>query len=213
MKELDEQDWISFSRFGDTVQHELPGLTPCTSATVKRVAGLISKTDADLGGTEMNDALLSTFQHGKGKDWKKLFGPSVHDEQPADVLLITDGDIWNVEAVIASAKSSGHRVFAIGVASAPSESLLREVAEKSGGACELVSPNQDIASVIVRMFRRMRSIRCSNLTMAWGQDVAWQSNLPKALYGGDTLHLCARMASAPKGSPVLSLVLTTSVTS
>jgi Ca-activated chloride channel family protein len=203
MKEMTEQDWISYSRFGGDVQHELSLLQPCTADTVKRVAGLIAKTDADLGGTEMNHALLSTFQLGKGI--KKLFGLSGRDDdQSADVLLITDGDIWNVEEVIASAKSSGHRVFAIGVGSAPSESLLREVAEKSGGACDLVSPNQDIASVIVRMFRRMRSVRCSNLTMAWGHDVLWQSTMPRALYGGDTIHCCARMAARPQTLPVLS---------
>jgi hypothetical protein len=106
--------------------------------------------------------------------------------------------------VIASAKSSNHRVFAIGVGSAPSESLLREVADKSGGACELVSPNQDIATVIVRMFRRMRSARCENLAIAWGEDVLWQSALPKSLYGGDTIHLFARMAVKPQRLPVLS---------
>jgi Ca-activated chloride channel family protein len=191
MKEMTGQDWISYSRFGNAVQHDLPGLQPCTSATIQRVAGLISKTDADLGGTEMNGALLSTFKHGAPKDWKQLFGQSKLAEQPKDVLLITDGDIWNVEAVIASAKSSGHRVFAIGVGSAPSESLLRDVAEKSGGACELVSPNQDIAGVIVRMFRRMRSQRCSELNVVWVQGVSWQSALPKSLYAGDTIHLCA----------------------
>jgi len=164
--------------------------------------GLIAKTDADLGGTEMNHALLSTFELGKGH--KGLLGRSGGEDQLADVLLITDGDIWNVEQVIASAKSSGHRVFAIGVGSAPSESLLREVAEKSGGACELVSPGQDVASVIVRMSRRMRSNRCSNLSMAWGCDALWQSHLPKALYAGDTIHLCARIAARPQTTTVLS---------
>lgn len=48
MKEMTEHDWISYSRFGNTVEHDLPGLMPCKVATVKRVAGLISKTEADL---------------------------------------------------------------------------------------------------------------------------------------------------------------------
>lgn len=212
LKELDDQDWVSYSRFGTTVVHDLPGLVPCSTANIKKAANFIAKTEADLGGTEMNGALLSTFRHSSGPDW-----PSRMDARAAechhDVLLITDGDIWNVEAVIQSAKDSGHRVFAIGVGSAPGESLLREVAEKTGGACELVSPNQNVGEVIVRMFRRLRSPRCADIKVNWGQPVQWQSTLPSALYGGDTLHLCARMVSAPATAPTLSWVTDTAMQS
>lgn len=206
MKELTEQDWLSYSRFGDQPKHELTGLQPCNAATIKQVAKLIDLTDADLGGTEMNNALISTFELGIAKSSKALFSESKTQNHSKDVLLITDGDIWNVESVIASAKSSGHRVFAIGVGSAPAESLLREVAEKSGGACELVSPNQDVAEVIVRMFRRMRSTRCTEVNVDWGQGVVWKSNLPLTLYGGDTLHLCARLPKMSESAPKLTWV-------
>jgi Ca-activated chloride channel homolog len=204
MKELSELDWISYSRFGSEVKHELPGLQPCNATTIKQIAKLVDMTDADLGGTEMNAALISTFELETAKGLKALFSKSENQNHSKDVLLITDGDIWHVESVIASAKSSGHRVFAIGVGSAPAESLLREVAEKSGGACELVSPNQDVAEVIVRMFRRMRSTRCTEVNVDWGQDVLWQSVLPSTLYGGDTLHLCARLTHMPESAPKLS---------
>jgi Ca-activated chloride channel family protein len=204
MKELTEEDWISYSRFGDQVKHELSGLQMCNSATIKQVTRHIAATDADLGGTEMNSALLSTFELGMAKSFIALLHKAGNQNQKKDVLFITDGDIWDVEAVIASAKSSGHRIFAIGVGSAPAESLLREVAEKSGGACELISPNQDVAEVIVRMFRRMRASRCSDVIVDWGQDVLWQSALPSTLYGGDTLHLSARLSKLPEAAPKLS---------
>ncbi|PIQ54380.1 MAG: hypothetical protein COW02_05130 [Comamonadaceae bacterium CG12_big_fil_rev_8_21_14_0_65_59_15] len=206
MKELSDQDWISYSRFGSEVSHELPGLQPCNTATIRQMAKLVDNTEADLGGTEMNAALISTFELGMSKGLKALFTKSETPSHSKDVLLITDGDIWHVEAVIQAAKHSGHRIFAIGVGSAPAESLLREVAEQSGGACELVSPNQDVADVIVRMFRRMRSTRCTQVKLDWGQPVLWQSTLPTTLYGGDTLHLCARLAQAPQLPPTLTWV-------
>lgn len=206
LTELDDLDWISYSRFGSQVTHDTSGLLPCSGGNIKKVAHFIDKTDADLGGTEMNAALLSTFSQSTGRDWKSLMGSKVAPDLSRDVLLITDGDIWDVEGVIASAQACDHRVFAIGVGSAPAESLLREVAERTGGACELVSPCQSVADVIMRMFRRMRSSRCSNVTVDWGQEVLWQSAMPTALYGGDTLHLCARMTSAPKAPPKLSWV-------
>lgn len=206
LKELDDQDWISFSRFGSSVVHDLPGLVPCKAANIKQVSNLIANTEADMGGTEMNGALLSTFNQSTGPDWQQLLDTKTKLSRHQDVLLITDGDIWNVENVIQTAKDSGHRVFAIGVGSAPGESLLREVAEKTGGACELVSPNQDVADVIVRMFRRLRSPRCADVKVDWGQTVLWQEALPNALYGGDTLHLCARMATMPVTAPKLTWV-------
>ena len=206
LKELTEQDLISYSRFGTEVKHELSGLQPCNAGTIKQIAKLVDYTDADLGGTEMNAALISTFELGMARSLKTLFSRSVNRSYIKDVLLITDGDIWNVEAVIALAQQSGHRIFAIGVGSAPAESLLREVAEKSGGACELVSPNQDVAEVIVRMFRRMRSTRCTEVMVDWGQGAVWQSSLPPSLYGGDTLHLCARLATMPEYAPKLTWV-------
>jgi Ca-activated chloride channel family protein len=211
MKELTEQDWISYSRFGDKVKHELSGLQSCNAATIKQVAGLISNTDADLGGTEMNTALISTFELGMAKSFKTLFttSESQNHNHSKDVLLITDGDIWHVEAVIELARRSGHRIFAIGVGSAPAESLLREVAEKSGGACELVALNQDVAAVIVRMFRRMRSVRCTEVKVDWGQGTLWQSTSPTSLYGGDTLHLCAKLAKLPESAPQLTWVTDT----
>lgn len=204
VKELTEQDWISYSRFGSDVKHELPGLQPFNANTVKKMANLIDLTHADLGGTEMNDALISTFELGMNKGLKAIFTKSEKQSHNTDVLLITDGDIWHVEEVIKLAKQSGHRIFAIGVGSAPAESLLREVAEKSGGACELVLPSQDVADVILRMFRRMRSTRCTDVLVDWGQNVMWESIVPSALYGGDTLHLCARLKTIPEFAPKLS---------
>jgi len=206
LTELDDLDWISYSRFGSQVVHDTPGLLPCSGANIKKVTHFIAKTDVNLGGTEMNAALQSTFHQSTGRDWESLMGSKVAPDFSRDVLLITDGDIWDVEGVIASAQACDHRVFAIGVGSAPAESLLREVAERTGGACELVSVNQSVADVIMRMFRRMRSPRCSSVTVDWGQEVLWQSAMPTALYGGDTLHLCARMTSAPKAPPKLSWV-------
>jgi len=206
LNEVTEQDMVSYSRFGSDVKHELPGLQPCNAATIQQVSRLVDNTDADLGGTEMNAALISTFALGVSKGRRALFAKSENQSYSQDVLLITDGDIWNVEAVIKAAQHSGHRIFAIGVGSAPAESLLREVAEKSGGACELVSPNQDVAEVIVRMFRRMRSTRCTQVKIDWGQPVLWQSILPGAIYGDDTLHLCARLAQAPQLPPKLTWV-------
>jgi len=90
------------------------------------------------------------------------------------------------------------------VGSAPAGNLLRELADKAGGACELVSPNEDMEAAIVRTFRRMRSIEATDLQVNWGTEPLWQSAPPIRLYDNETLHLFAKFNTQPTGSPELT---------
>jgi hypothetical protein len=65
---------------------------------------------------------------------------------------------------------------------------------------------KDVAEVIVRMFRRLRATRCIDLRIDWRQAVEWESELPKNLFAGDTLHQYARLSNPPTAVPVLSWV-------
>ena len=198
---LGPTDRVSYTRFGSTVQHLVPKLTPCTQRFVRgALAKALQRTAADLGGTEINQALASTFaiKHSGEK----------HDAPGADsaVLLITDGDVWDVQATIALAKASGHRLFAIGVGSAPAESLLRQLAEETGGACELVTPNESMVQAMVRMVLRMHASRTVDLSVDWGLTPLWQSPLGQQLYDGQTLHVCAQFAQPLVDAPTLTWV-------
>ena len=192
---LTPADFVSYGKFGSTMQQVIPKLEPCTPHLVGHVlARGIEFTEADLGGTELNQALRTTFG---------IKRPS-NSEQPIDVLLITDGDVWDIEPTVAAATQSGHRVFAVGVGSSPAESLLRDMAERTGGACELVSPNENVADAVVRMFRRMRAAQSVELQVNWGAEPLWQSALPRQLFDGETVHLFATFATPPASPPVLS---------
>lgn len=92
LQELSDCDWISYSRFGSEVKHDISGLQPCNTATIKQVSMLVDSTAADLGGTEMNAALISTFELGFNKRCKALSSKSESQPHPKDVLLITDGE-------------------------------------------------------------------------------------------------------------------------
>lgn len=102
---LHEDDSLSLTKFGSHVQHLV---APASLRTLDRaaLAGLLSRIDADLGGTEMEAALRSVFALKRP--------PTARD---ANVLLLTDGDIWQADSMVAAARASGHRVFVIGVGS------------------------------------------------------------------------------------------------
>lgn len=189
---LNPEDMVSFSRFGSNVEHLSDHLQACDSHVLQNLSEAIAKTDANMGGTEMNAALLSVL--------RDIRNPG---EIPAVMLLITDGDVWDVKNIISSAKEAGHRIFIVGVGSAPAESFLQDMARQTGGACEFVTPNENMAEAIVRMFQRMRGAIASNIHITWGARTKWQSKAPKFIYDGETVHTFAVLDSFPASAPKL----------
>jgi Ca-activated chloride channel family protein len=196
LSHLHNEDQFSYSMFGSHVKHEFPNLKPANQLNISAASVLISKTQADMGGTEIEDALLSTFNL-KGTDKK------------ADVLLITDGEVWDTSSIIAAAKKSGHRIFAIGVGTSPAETLLRELAEMTGGACELVSPKEDIEKAIIRMFNRIHLPRAKEIEINWGTNETpqWVVGANTAIFSGNTYHVFAGFKNAPIRPAYLSYQL------
>ena len=185
-------DRFSFSRFGSTVVHETKGLMAADGAHVRAASERLATMDADLGGTEMPAALRSVFALGGA-------------ESAADVLLITDGEIWNADGLVAVARAAKQRVFVVGIGSAPAEGVLKRLAEASGGACEFVAPNEDAEGAILRMFARLRAPRVDRAEIAWPVTPQWTTPLPGGLFGGETIHAFAGFASVPAGMATLTL--------
>ncbi|MBP3730642.1 MAG: VWA domain-containing protein, partial [Mailhella sp.] len=59
--QLSPQDFVSYSMFGSDVRHTFRSMHPCSPDTLKKLTAHIASTDADMGGTEMEHALASTF--------------------------------------------------------------------------------------------------------------------------------------------------------
>lgn len=191
---LTEQDMVSYSKFGSKVIHTSNQLEKCTPRYIKNVlAKAVHDTAADLGGTELNQALTSTFKISFTKAYT----------EGCDLLLITDGDVWEIEETVKQAKISNHRIFAIGVGSAPAESLLKDLAEQTGGACELVTPSESISEAVLRMTQRIRSARTNSIAIHWEGEVLWQSKLPKQVFSDETIHVHARLKNKPTATPTL----------
>jgi hypothetical protein len=185
---------VSYSLFGTHTQRVIGRMTAATPEFKARsLTPAITKTKADLGGTELQAALTNTFEIAANAS-----------ERPVNVLLITDGEVWDIENTIQSARESNHRIFAIGVGSSPAESLLREIAEHSDGACELVSPNEDMAAAMQRMVTRMRQGVVAGVSVDWHAPVVWHAPIPKVIYPGETIHLAAVLGSRPAQAPALS---------
>jgi Ca-activated chloride channel family protein len=119
-------DRFAVSRFGSSVEHRSRGLWSLTEATRRAAQRWVAALEADLGGTEMEAALVSTC--------------ALTHEGACDLLLVTDGEIYAIDRALTAARGSGHRVFVVGIGASPAEGHLRRLAEATGGGLRLRRP-------------------------------------------------------------------------
>ncbi len=180
-------DRFSLSRFGSSVVHRSRGMWQVTVTTRMAAQRWVDSLQADLGGTEMEAALASTFK--------------LAQTVPSDVLIVTDGEIDAIDSTIKTAKASGHRLFVVGIGSSPAEIHLRRLAEETGGACDFVAPGEAVEPAVLRMFARLRSPRLAGLRIEWpaGATPEWASPVPAYAFDGDTVNVFGLFRSAPSG--------------
>lgn len=193
--ELKRGDAVSFSRFGTTLERVVP-LRAITHQSVQDLHRQIDVTDATLGGTEMATALLALIKDGGGET------ASHPKATGADILLITDGEVWDTRSVLDAARRCGHRIFAIGVGSAPAEDVLRELTQATGGACDFATPGEELERAARRMMGRIRQGAWGHLQVDWGIAPRWQADLPASVFVGSTVLVMAGFdtGATPPGS-------------
>jgi Ca-activated chloride channel family protein len=189
LQKLRANDFFDIVRFGSRPQVLFGRLEPASGACLQRALTLAASLDADLGGTEIGDALSAAFA---------IATPG--DAPPADILLITDGEVHATDPVITGARRSGHRVFTIGVGSTVAEAFVRQLAEQTGGACELVTPNEEMPARIVRHFQRIFLPRITELRIAWPRTPLRQPPVEsRGIFEGDTVHAFAWLPGPATG--------------
>ncbi len=193
---LRPEDRFNVIMFGSSYQKLFPAPAAAQAANLERAKRLLKVMDADMGGTEIGLAVAAAIKDKSSEDLLQ------------DVLLITDGQVWEWEKVTALAARSGFRFFTVGVGSSVCEAFVQALADETGGACELVAPNEKMAEKIVRHFQRIYYPRAQNVKVLW--PVETLEVFPErisALYHGDTLHVFARFSQRPAGDVKLRAVL------
>ena len=196
LDELRPQDWFNIVAFGNRATPLFNAQAKADQESLSYARGFLKKLDADMGGTEIGKALEMAV---------RLRCPETIQQ---DVLLITDGEIWEWEKVVASAIASQHRFFTVGVGSAVSEAFVRTLAERTGGSCELVTPNENMAERIHRHFKRIGTPRSRGTDVIWpGQPLRVFPEQMPTVYDGDTCNLFAWFSNPPKGDLQLRVSL------
>ncbi|MFM8680659.1 MAG: VIT and vWA domain-containing protein [Alphaproteobacteria bacterium] len=180
---LEEHDRLGVICFGSSTRPMPGGRKVGDARGVAALRGFVDAIDADLGGTEIEAALQEAIAMARG------------GARPADIFLVTDGEVAGWEVVVKAAKAAGVRIFVVGVGHAASEAFLATLAEKTGGACELVTPDEAMAERVARHFERMRAPRATDVAIAWPAGATHLAPAsPAAIFAGDTVHAHARLA-------------------
>ncbi|GIU29846.1 marine proteobacterial sortase target protein [Shewanella colwelliana] len=147
---LNAQDYFNIILFGSNHQQLFNESVIADKTNISIAKQKLNVLAANLGGTEMQAALNAAY-HSK-----------TLPHLPTDLLLITDGQTWDEDALIANAERSEHRHFVVGVGSAVSEAFLSKLAKVTGGASEFVIPNEQMNKRILQHFKRIKQTRIHN---------------------------------------------------
>jgi Ca-activated chloride channel family protein len=158
LRQLREGDRFAILAFDDTVESFATTMVPFTEATLQRADRWLSTVDAR-GGTELLAPMLEAA---------KLAPDGL-------VVLLTDGAVGNEDEVLAGfvAARKGARVYSFGIGTNVSDALLQALAEKTGGAVEMIYPGERLDEKVVAQFARATAPRVTDITIkARGVDLA-----------------------------------------
>ena len=195
LQSLSPGDRFNVVRFGSTHESLFRKSKTYDDITLAQGRKLAEGMDANLGGTE----ILTPLTH--------VLEAEVFENLPRRVVLLTDGQVSNEDAVMSLARR--HRdhasIFAFGIGAGSSEYLVRGLARASGGAAEFVHPGETIEEKVLRHFGRIAGAG-SDLAVNWeGIEVTdvMPADIP-ATAPGDTVTLLARITGGTEGRAVLS---------
>jgi hypothetical protein len=172
------------------------GLTEANDRNRFRAVEYLSGLGAR-GGTEMAGPL--------GHAVARLNEVSPEDRDRV-LVLVTDGQIGNEDQILETLgrKLKGIRVFTLGIDQAVNEAFLRRLAERGGGACELVESEQRLDEVMQSIHRRIGSPLLTGLFLE-GEGLAIEPGdvVPRRLpdlFSGSPLLILGRYHGRALGS-------------
>lgn len=177
---LTENDSVQVLRFGSSTVELFRRPLKATSRVRNAMHELSATVNADLGGTNMDDALqIAVHQLGNNPEENRV------------IILVTDGAVQpsDIQFAQQAAQKHGIRIFVVAVGSSAGVDALQPLAQACKGTLERATPAEPIDKVVLRHFARARQLSTVSVTVDWGEGA---DALPApAAYPGDSLILLA----------------------
>ena len=173
-------DKFNIYRFGSTFNKFCDYSAIYDDATFAKALAFIKNTEADLGGTEILAPLYDLFKDDDSKNIK-------------NIILITDGEVGNEDDVIKLVKlnSAKNRLFTVGIGYGPNEYFIKEMANATGAASQIVHPEERIEPKILGLFNKLSHGRIENIKIGW-EEGTQQSPSDVVLFDGGNVSIFAK---------------------
>jgi hypothetical protein len=157
LRSLHEGCRFNIVGFGSTSEALFPESRAYDQASLDVASRHVAGLRADLGGTELLPALTS------------VLGMRHHEGLPRQVVVLTDGEITNTDAVLALAAThaSRSRIFTFGIGAGASHHLVRGLARAGRGMAEFIYPGERIETRVARLVRRLLSPALTDVAVDW----------------------------------------------
>ncbi|KAK7055094.1 von Willebrand factor type A domain-containing protein [Favolaschia claudopus] len=141
------------------------GSRPYNQETLEEATRHVDSMNADYGGTEIRAALKHCFDARK-------------KDRPMSVLVLTDGDAWDVDGVLEEVKSAVAggtkdayvRVSVLGIGNSASTAMCEGMARVGNGTCMMVGEDESsFTGKIARMLKAARTPPISDISVDWGR--------------------------------------------
>ena len=185
---LKSRDYFNVVRFGQETEALFPNPVKATPSHIEKAREMLPQFQSDMGGTEISVAIDRILKMAAPKNLQN------------DIILITDGEIWNWEEITEKLNRGPSRFFTVGVGSAPAENFLKRLAEVTGGVYEPVSPRESISERILATVKRIFQPRAKKIEIQWPTlPSKILSPVPQSVYSGETIVQFVRFLKKPKG--------------
>jgi Mg-chelatase subunit ChlD len=164
--------------FGSTHESLFPETRLYDERSLDEASRHVREMRANLGGTEILAPLTFALE--------QLY----HAELPRQVVVLTDGQVTNTDAVLALASqhAATARIFTFGIGAGASQHLVRALARAGGGSAEFIYPGERIESKVVRQFGRLLSPALHDVKIEWvGAPVTSMPMKVPAVFAGGRL--------------------------
>jgi Ca-activated chloride channel family protein len=168
LTDLPENSEVSLMCFGSDVMHVTNKPLTINPKNRKVLHEYVSNLQADMGGTELWNALSAAQNQCKK-----------HKKTP-EIILLTDGQVWDNDDFFnaVNADSNEHcRINTIGIGSAVSEGIVIRLAEATCGQWMLVHPNEPMDERICHFIGQVSAPRIAGL---WETENTQWSALPSS---------------------------------
>ncbi|KAK4319875.1 hypothetical protein Pmani_009220 [Petrolisthes manimaculis] len=193
LKSLPQGCYFNIVSFGSHFEALFPnGSLQYTEETLKEAVKLQETMKADMGGTEILKPLKSIYSNPPKPEYSR------------QILLISDGSVFNVSQVteLVARNSYDTRVFSVGIGQGASTSLIHGVARAGRGRYEMVMDQNKLQHKVMGLVRSMLQESVQGVSVTCRVEPATNVSLvpkaPPVIFAGQHLILYARVTPDTK---------------